>query len=251
MPGPIRFLQLVLIGLACLLSFTSLAELESASIATQAKPSNTISPFEASYTLKKGGVPVAEVKRQLRKTDDNLYIFESHSKPIGIATFFVKDIIVERSEWQYIHNHFQPQRYSYQRTGGKKNRNIKLVFDWEKNKVTNIINDDAWKMDVPDHVQDKLLYQLSIMHDLNGSNEQLHYEVADGGRLKDYSFSVQGTETLQTDIGQVETVKIKRNINKKSITIWCAIEHNYLPVRIEQDDEDGRLDLYIDSVAGL
>ena len=244
--------QLILLCLICLFPYNILAGSESETVKQPAiTSSNEIHPFSARYTLKKGGIPVARVERQLRKTQNGEYVFESHSKPIGIATFFVKDIIVERSIWQQVQDRFRPERYSYRRSGGKKNRNIKLIFDWENNEVTNIINNDAWTMDVPEHVQDKLLYQLSIMYDLNGSNNHLSYEVADGGRLKDYSFKVLGYETLDTDIGHVKTVKIKRDINSKSTTIWCAIDHNYLPVRIKQDDSDGSFDLHIDTVAGL
>ena len=218
---------------------------------TQQTPIQVL-PFKASYTLKKGGLSIGHVDRELKQDSNGDYIFESLSKPIGIATVFVKDEIKETSHWRLIENNFRPESYSYQRTGGKKDRHVKLVFDWETKKVTNIINDDAWKMDIPENVQDKLLYQLTIMYDLAEAGSELSYEVADGGRLKDYSFRVLSHETISTDIGELKTIKIRRNHKQKTITIWCAVDRNYLPVRIEQsDDEGGELELHIDKVAGL
>ena len=241
--------------LACLLAIPPLVALADSTAPTPlikelSKPTDII-PFKAKYTLKKGGVAVASVKRELRQTQDGDYVFESYSKPVGIATFFVKDIIVERSQLQRMDNYFRPESYSYQRTGGKKDKRIKLTFDWENNKATSSINEKNWKINIHDHVQDKLLYQLSIMYDLNNSDKKLSYDVADGDRLKDYSFRVLGQETISTNIGLVDTVKIKREIGKKSLTIWCATNHNYLPVKIEQNDEDGDFDLYIESIAGI
>ncbi len=207
--------------------------------------------FKASYTLKKGGIPVAEVRRQLKQATNGDYLFESYSKPIGVAAFFVKDIILERSRWQAVDGKFRPKEYAYERTGGKKNRYVTLKFDWKNNKVTNIINNDAWQMTVPGNVQDKLLYQLSVMADLHKPDKVLNYEVADGGRLKDYSFEVLANEVIPTEVGRIETIKIRRQDKKRTITIWCARKYHYLPVRIEQNDKDGEFDLYIDTVTGF
>ncbi len=218
---------------------------------TVVQPKHPLPLFKASYTLKKGGIPVAEVKRQLKQAANGDYLFESYSKPIGVAAFFVKDIILERSRWQVVEGQFRPKEYAYERTGGKKNRYVTLKFDWKNNKVTNLINNDAWQMTVPGNVQDKLLYQLSVMADLHKPNKTLNYEVADGGRLKDYSFEVLATEIIPTAVGRIETVKIRRQDKKRTITIWCARKYHYLPVRIEQNDKDGEFDLYIDTVTGF
>ena len=210
-----------------------------------------ITPFKVSYTLKKGGIPVAEVTRELKKSTTGTYLFQSESKPIGVATFFIKDVILERSIWQPVEGNFRPEEYSYERTGGKKDRHVKLIFNWETNKVTNIINNDAWHMNIPGNVQDKLLYQLSIMYDLDKQDKKLNYEVADGGRLKDYSFEVLSNETIPTKVGQIETIKIRRQVKNRTITIWCAPKYNYLPVQIEQNDKDGEFELYINTITGF
>jgi len=56
--------------------------------------------------------------------------------------------------------------YFYERYGGRHNRQVKLIFNWKKLKVTNIINNDLWQMKVPEDTIDKLLYQLILMSDL-------------------------------------------------------------------------------------
>ena len=107
------------------------------------------------------------------------------------------------SVWQYApaHQDFQPLEYLYQNINDDKVRNVKLLFDWNKNRVTNIINGDPWHMALSPGVQDKLLFQLKMMQDLkNGS--QLKYSVADGGKIKEYIIENQGNETLEISLGR-------------------------------------------------
>lgn len=237
-------------ALVCLLALALTPPRTSAQQANNAEH-RVVKPFSAQYTLKRAGVPVASVTRELKALDNNHYLYQAESKPIGIAAYFVKDMIVERSRWQIVDNQLRPSRYSYERTGGKRERIVKLVFDWQALKVTNTINNDAWKMSIPPGTQDKLLYQLSIMRDLSQGKTTLSYDVADGGKLKKMHFSILKEEPVVTKLGTFKTVAIQRSLNGKVTTIWCAKERHYLPVKIEQNDEDGEFQLYIDSVTGL
>ncbi len=221
----------------------------SISYAQNALPVET---FSARYVLKRGGFKVGEVRRTLTAAKDGSYIYESLSKPTGLATLFVKDRIFERSTWRYVSRHPRPESYLYERTGGRKERHVKLLFDWNKGIVTNIIDNDPWKMRIPDLAQDKLLYQLTLMRDLQQGKKRLVYDVADGGKLKTYRFEILGKETVKTALGTVTALKLHRRKKDKTITIWCAIDFNYLPVKIQQNGgSEGKLRLYIDSVEGL
>jgi hypothetical protein len=66
------------------------------------------------------------------------------------------------------------------------------------------------------------------------------FAVADGGKLKRYSFQVIGTETLDLPAGRFEAVKLNQvGYSKNNLTyIWCAPELHYLPVRIWQRKKD-------------
>jgi hypothetical protein len=51
-----------------------------------------------------------------------------------------------------------------------------------------------------------------------------------------------GEETLNTPLGEIETIKFTRIKNvdsKRKTTLWCSPKLGYLPVQIEHVDKDG------------
>ena len=92
------------------------------------------------------------------------------------------------------------------------------------------------------NIMDKLLYQLAIMNDLKVGKEQLAYTVADGGQIKIYKFNMLGEELIKTPIGVLHTLKLERQKpnSRRKTTIWCARKLNYLPVKVENIEKDGR-----------
>lgn len=211
-----------------------------------------LAPFTAAYALKRGGMKIGDVQRELRQGANGTLVLTSRSKPTGLAAMFVKDVIAESSTWIWHDKRPRPLEYTYDRSGGKRERHVKLTFDWETNAVTNDISGDAWKMEVPPEALDKLLYQLVLMLDLRTAADSFQYEIADGGKMKDYHFNVEGEETLNTALGDLQTRKLVRRRDDRTTTIWCAEAYGYLPVKIEQNEEDhGMLQLVIQAVTGI
>ncbi|OGT20513.1 MAG: hypothetical protein A2V90_05625 [Gammaproteobacteria bacterium RBG_16_57_12] len=195
--------------------------------------------FEAVYTLKRESLTIGQTVNTLSRDNTGRYVFESSTVPVGIAAMFVKDKIMERSLWTFHDNQPRPIEYLYDRSGGRKNRTVKLSFDWEKSIVTNVINDDPWQMKIEPGVQDKLLYQLAIAQELKQGKQHIQFQVADGGTTKTYEIGVQGEEPVATPLGNYQTIKVKRLNTNRSITIWFAKELEYLPVRIEYTGREG------------
>jgi len=189
--------------------------------------------FTAVYSVKKAGVTIAETKRVLSRENDQ-YLFESITRPSGIATLFTDGQVVERSQWQFFQDKPRPLQYTFFNSGGKKKRNVTLNFDWDKNQVTNTINGEPWSMALEYGTSDKLLYQLRIMQDLPTANGALRYPVADGGKLKYYDIKIIGKERIRTPLGIFTTVRLQHTKGRRKTTMWCAEELQYLPVRIEQ-----------------
>lgn len=186
---------------------------------------------------------MAHMTRSLRpvKNDEknNHYIFESTSRASGLLSWFFKGNILERSTWVYSNNTVRPVHYLYHRSG-KKKRHVELDFDWKSMVVTNTINSDPWTMAITDGTLDKLLYQLKMMFDLQKERKDLDYVIADGGKLKNYRFELLGEETIKVPLGRIKTIKLRKQNDKRTTTVWCAMDYSYLPIRIEHIDKDGR-----------
>jgi hypothetical protein len=208
--------------------------------------------FHAEYSLKRNGVILGKSERSLSAAADGSYIYSSSTYAIGLIAWFVRDQIKEHSVWRFKDGRLRPLEYVYSREGGHKTRYVKLAFDWQHRTVVNSIDGDPWRMDIPPDAQDKLVYQLSIMYDLLKGKKDLDYKIADGGKLKDYQFEIQGEEVLNTAMGKIKTIRIQRVGDERDTTVWCAPQYSYLPVRLEQQDTDGaELQMQLTSVDGI
>ena len=233
------------LGLISLLLLVFLAAARTSLAATRLPES-----FSVTYSLHKGPLELAQMTRRLYKNDAGHYVYESYSEPVGYARWFTDVTLLEKTEWIYHQQQLRPVKYSYERRGKKKDRDVKLNFNWDKMRVTNNINNDPWSMKIVDGTLDKLLYHLAVMLDLGNGKKTLAYKVADGGVLKDFDFNNLGEETLRTKLGAFKTIKLLKP-GKRDTVLWCAEELNYLPVKIIQEENGTTLTLTLESVTGL
>lgn len=210
-------------------------------------------PFSASYALHSMGTQFATMKRSLRHLENGDYLYSSETNTIGLLAMLRKDRVLEQSTWRFATGQLQPVSYQYTHTGGKKNRNVEVNFDWTARRITNTINGSSWQMPIQAYIMDKLLYQLAIMFDLDAGKKLISYAIADGGKIKTYDFELVGRETIHTPIGDFEALKLVRhkpNSDQKT-AIWCARELGYLPVRVDNIEENGRQTMaIIESLSG-
>lgn len=195
--------------------------------------------FEATYKARYHGISVTAT-RTLRTLEDGSQQFIFHADS-WLAS--LKEISLFR--WGD-NNHIKPIRYQYERKGLGRNREAVLDFDLTNNKVINNVERRPWQMDVPNGVLDKLNYQLQIRADLLSRKPLLNYEIADGGRLKQYSFEVLGEEVVKTDAGRFNAVKIRRvrdEDDDRSTTFWMAKDWDYMIVRLQQKEDDSTYEI--------
>ena len=196
--------------------------------------------FSASYELRFGSLRIGTSEISLENDADGSYRYESRSTPTPLVSWLLKDRLHETSIGTLADSGVRPDEYHYERSGGSKERKAELSFDWQAMTVSNHVEDSRWKMDIPAGTLDKLVTQLAMMLALRAGETDITFNIADGGKLKEYHFRVVGREKLELPAGTFETVKItKVRKNKKRETfIWCAPALNYLPVRIWQREKD-------------
>lgn len=202
-----------------------------------------ISPFHAHYVVTKSGLTIAKSKRSLTRLKDDVFIFESKTESIGVARLFSNAKVYERSEWRLnsTEGSVTPINYLYKNSTSEKKREVKLLFDWDKNIITNIINGSPWTMATTPDVKDKLLYQVQMMLDLSKQElgTELFYHVADGGKIKAYHLNIHPIESIRIDDKNYQTIRITRSHKDRTTTFWCAKELNFIPVRIVRAKKNG------------
>ena len=208
--------------------------------------------FTARYTLSRSGITVGETIRTLSPASNGEFIYQSVAHATGLLARFLKDEITERSRWIYQNDGIRPLNFITHRHGGKKERLTKQVFDWENQVTTNINNGNSSQLPLSLNTQDKLSYQILLMHDLKKGLKNLEYLIAESDKTNIYRFAIMGEEVLATAIGTLRTLKIRRIGDERNTIVWCAIDLHYLPVKLEQrSDDDGHLELKIASAQGL
>jgi len=142
----------------------------------------------------------------------------------------------------------QPKTRVYQlqqKTIGKSRDNL-LKFDWTQQLVHHQSKDPSGQYAIPPNALDKLNYQLKLRQDLVTNRSLLSYSITDRRRLKTYDFQVIGEEVLETPMGKINALQLKRvraPDAKRQTTIWLATDWDYLLVKIKQLEKGKSLEV--------
>ena len=206
------------------------------------KPGGIISePFFARYSLTTQGAKIGVTEWTMKAIAADIFVYESRTVAAGIYGLVSDQEVTERSEWQLRDGMIQPLSYSYHRSGGDRERDVAVNFDWETRQAENTAEGHSWRMPVPDGTLDKLSYLLVMMRDLAEAKSPLRYQIADGGRLKVYELRIEGEERIDTALGSLDTVVVRRlrDSDERETLLWCAESLDYMPVKIEHREKDG------------
>jgi len=133
------------------------------------------------------------------------------------------------------------QGYEYKRSilGIKKTE--KLTYDYKAGTAKYKSKKKKRKVALKNDQLNRLSYQIQLRRDLINGKSPLEYQVISRGRLKIYKFEIQGEETLETPLGNIKAVKVKRirKDNDRETLLWFAPQWNYLLVQLWQREKGG------------
>jgi len=199
------------------------------------------SGYDATYALTLGPISVGEMQRKYRIDESGNYRFESEIRATGLAAFMRADELREVSSGTFRDDRFLPEHYTYERKNKRKPRSIATTFDPGAGTSETVYNGKTLANSHEKNILDKLIYQAQIMHDLVLGKTTLQYRVTDRGNDKVYAPIIAGTETVDTDAGSYEAVKVVRanQDDKKRTIFWCARELDFLPVKVAHREKNG------------
>jgi hypothetical protein len=147
----------------------------------------------------------------------------------------------ESSLFEWDNNQPKPLQYHYQQKSIAKDKQHQLEFNWREQQVNHTTNKPPGSFHLPKGTLDKLTYQLKMRHQLQLGQPLSTYSVADKRKLKDYRFNIVGSIELDTPMGKLNTLKIKRDRgtdSNRETVFWLAKDWDYLLVKIEQKEND-------------
>lgn len=212
-----------------------------------AKPLPT---FEARYTLFDGKKQIGTTRITLSKAT-NGYVFETQSSGEGGVAGLLGAKINERSEFGYQGEIMQPLRYRYQQKVAFSDRRRDIDFDWSANRIRETEKKKPVDYAATAGTLDRHLVVLALARDLASGAKTFVHPVAYKGEVSPWEFRNQGVETIQTALGPISAIKMKRERENKSrvTTSWHAEKYGYLPIKIEQVEPDG--DRYVMTLTSI
>lgn len=204
-----------------------------------------IQAHRAEYLLTRDGLPVADMVMELRLTPDGGYVYRAETKPhkaVELMMSLSQDIgagtrLEEESSGRIVAGRFRPDRYHHRRDSDDR-RTLTIGFDWAAGQAAIASADRPWTMKVPPDAQDKLAVLLALRADLGSGRRDLTYRVADGGRLKTYSYTRDGADEIAAAGTSWTAVRLTRAKDEGEIDyrLWLAPALAHLPLRVERTE---------------
>jgi hypothetical protein len=198
-----------------------------------------LQPFSASYTADWKQLPMSggTAERSLQAGANGTWTL-SFKASMMIAS------LTEISTLKDNNGTLLPQTYQFERGGLGKAKKVDLVFDWNTKFITGTDRNDAIKLPLNTGILDKSTYQLALQHDVAAGKKSMSYQVVDGDEIDTYDFRVLGAEKVATKVGSVDAIKVERvrdpTQNKRITVMWFAKDWDYLLVRLQQVETDGK-----------
>lgn len=200
------------------------------------------SRIEIHYAVQFGSMTIGE-GRDVFEHEDGRYRVRSESKTVGIAAIYRLDVKRE-SRGRIAADGLRPEFFEEIRNGKAKRR---VDFDWNQRRATLFDGEQTKVVDLPDNTWDSTSFGYNFAFTPPRPSD-FPVNLTDGRRISDYRYAVLGKERLETDIGALETIHVKKVQeagDKRGLEVWLAQDHHNLPVRIRYVGKNGRV---LDSV---
>lgn len=199
--------------------------------------SSPIKDFTARYEIYHNGFFVGQAARKLTH-DKEFIIFSSEAKTAGMASWFFDVTITEASKLKLVNNKLNFYSFDYYKKKNSETETHKLHLDGE-NKFYNSYKKQHFP--VTNDLHDTLGFIAAIMHDLKIGQRTIPYTVAEKTKVERYLLKFIKKENLTTSSGDITTLKMEHYDPKKDqrITIWCAPDMDYLPIKILNINNNG------------
>ncbi|MGM0676918.1 DUF3108 domain-containing protein [Ectothiorhodospira marina] len=204
--------------------------------------------YTAEYEAQKLGLSVVG---HITLTREGQFLrYRARLRPTGVLSWVRSDEIIEQSIMRLTPQGLRSEEYLYSHTGGSRERLTESRFDWEAYQVTGVHNGKPFELDLPPEAVDRFALQLAMINKLRQGEKAFSQTIVDRHRVRTYHFTVGEPRSITTPMGTMEAIPVIREIKDRDTTVstWFAPRMNYLPVRLEQEQNGDKVVLNIRSL---
>ncbi len=189
--------------------------------------------YAVNYSIAKGNSTLA-----LSSDGNGHYTLQSITTAKGMAKLVASDPVTERAEFK-INSDGSVQALSYELNDGseKEDEDINIRYDWDAGQAVIESNKGEEQKPLTPETMDQLIMQAAAIASVQAGKETFSFlQLKPGRDIDRYEYKKVGEETLNTDIGEIDTLKYSRGKpgSEKLTYFWFAPEHAYAPIRLER-----------------
>ncbi|HTT03338.1 MAG TPA: DUF3108 domain-containing protein [Steroidobacteraceae bacterium] len=204
----------------------------------------TVQPFTATYALEWHGITAGESTLALKQTSPTTYDYSSTNRAHGLFRVVFPDPINEESTFKVEGGHVMPLSYREDNGADRAKQNVMLEFDWSAKRVRGTAEEKPVDQPLAPGTQDPLSVQIELMRDLRAGEAPTQFLLFDKHEAKQYDYTRDGNETLDTPLGRLDTVIYRSGRSDSSVVtrLWLAPTLGYVPLQAERR-RHGKVDL--------
>lgn len=193
-------------------------------------------PFTTTYDLEWRGMGAGTSTLELARIGGNEYSYRSTNVARALFRFAFPNPITQASRFVFEGGVIKPTSYHADDGTSKRDKDIDLEFDWRRMRATGTSEQKPVDVPLQPGTQDALSGQVSLMMELSAGRSPQGFLLFDKTEVKEYRYVREGTATLDTPLGKLETViyHSERTGSSRITRLWLAPSLGYLPVRGEQ-----------------
>ena len=226
-----RLAGLLAAGLACTLP----------GVAAYAEAGELPDSFRAEYKVK---IKIASGRAiwTLRQDGDGRYVFNTLTEASGIWRAFVRGRLEETSTFEPTDAGMRTTDYILVNEMGSRPRNGVYEFRWDEGVATGVYKEKELSLPIEQGIMDRALFPVQLMFDLSRGRRPDGYTVLDRDELVTYDMTYGEQQRIKTPAGEFDAIEIRhRTEDNEETRLWCAPELGYLPIKVEQYEDDSRM----------
>ena len=207
-------------------------------ISTPAGSAAALTPYQATYTASLNGLPVT-VTSVLEATDKGYRVSTSATNVLGQ--------LLEHEDFHLAGERIVVDEYRHQRALLGSRRIEHLVVDLGQGVARYQRDDKIREIPLTPGLLGPMSYQVQLRRDLAAGNSAFDYQVLHRGKVKQYHFQTQGTESVTLPKGAVEAIRIRRvrDDNDRETIVWIAPKFDYQLIKLRQIEDGDSYELLL------
>ncbi|MBX2846890.1 MAG: DUF3108 domain-containing protein [Acidiferrobacterales bacterium] len=214
--------------------------------------SQELKPIVLTYTVnlvgsKLGNATIGRLETSL-SISENTFKAVSNTKAQGLAAILMGSDLHLNCEFSAEPGRALSKEYS---GSGRGSEDFLVSYDWDTRKIK---FSDGESLDMPPgDILDtcNMPFAVALLQDKGFGDDVLYVLEGSEKRIRGYKFRSSNPETLETPLGEMETLKIvlEREFKPdRTLSLWLSPSHNYLPIKIEDARSSRTISTLVNSI---